>query len=154
MIKVSKEDIKLFREEKNSFNQSQIQPCLNAYLITSIPPPPPSFLIKVRGKILLNGGIWTLVWNIEKYMKEEPCIPSWIPRTIMPENGAEWIEVLVVVVVEKIPSSPVKLLSHTTEYNKIWVTSVLLILSSNLTGSVGSHRATSHPTLFTSTNNR
>lgn len=42
MIKVSKEDIKLFREEKNSctFNQSQIQPCLNAYLITSIPPTP------------------------------------------------------------------------------------------------------------------
>lgn len=107
-----------------SFNQRQIQPCLNAYLITSTLP---FFSIKARGKISLNGGIWTLVWNIEKYMKEEPCIPLWISQTITAKSGAEWREVLVVV--ERILCSPVKLLSHTTEYNTIWVSSVILILS-------------------------
>ena len=103
-----------------------IQPHLDAYSIVSTSFSDQS---KTRGEMSLNRHIRMLVWDMEEYMKEEPCIPRWIPQTIKPKNGAEWIEMRVVAVCEKILGSPVKLLSHTSKYNKIWINSVLLIPS-------------------------
>ena len=132
-----------------SFNQQQIQPCLNAYLITSTFP----FFNQSEGEDLVKRrhmDVSVKYWEVyESGILYSPVYLS-DNRSQKKRDGAEWIEVLVVVVVvvivtvvEKISGSPVKLLSPSTETQ--WNLSqfgFIDTLTSNLAGSVWSHSPT------------